>query len=271
MKNIEVSVLLPVWNEKLEFFKKAVESILCQTFSNFELIIIIDELEDHYTPFINRYNDPRIRIIKNGQNIGITKSLNIGLKEASGKYIARLDSDDYCDQNRLLSQYDFMEKKTEYVLCGCKNVEIRGKNIRPSHRRFLEDDTEIRANIALLFPFSHSSFFFRKSAAIEIGGYNSDYQFAQDYDFICRMLMVGKVKNLNEVLVFQRIKKLTPFIRAKYRRQLLNSLNIKAMAYRNHGGDRLGYYYSQLRVIIALVLPNRVKNIIRYMAGRETL
>ena len=107
---VSVSVLMPVYNTQAGFLAEAVESILNQTFGEFEFLIVDDcSTLKETTEYLNSLDDPRVKIIRNHENLGITKSLNIGIREAAGKYIARMDSDDISLPQRLEKQYAFME------------------------------------------------------------------------------------------------------------------------------------------------------------------
>lgn len=116
---VPISVIMPVYNTPKDILNEAVKSILNQSFADFEFIII-DDCSDkaECKDYLESLYDERIRIIRNPQNLGITKSLNIGLRAASGKYIARMDSDDISLPRRLEKQYSFMEEHTDTLICG---------------------------------------------------------------------------------------------------------------------------------------------------------
>ena len=106
----KISVLMPVYNCE-KFLKKAIDSILNQTFDNFEYIIINDGSTDNTLNIIKSYKDKRIKIINNSKNLGISRSLNKGIRQAKGEYIARHDSDDISDLNRFKLQLEYLGKK----------------------------------------------------------------------------------------------------------------------------------------------------------------
>ena len=110
-----ISVIMPSFNTPVEMLAKAVDSILEQTYRDFEFIIIDDGSTGSCREYLESLSDPRIRIIHNEKNLGITKSLNIGLRAARGKYIARMDADDICISDRFEKQYKFMEEHTDEV------------------------------------------------------------------------------------------------------------------------------------------------------------
>lgn len=115
---ISISVVMPTFNTPVEFLEEAVNSILAQTFRDFEFIIIDDCSTDDSRFYLDSLRDERIRLIRNPENLGVTKSLNIGLKAATGKYVARMDSDDISLPTRFEKQFAFMERNPDVVLCG---------------------------------------------------------------------------------------------------------------------------------------------------------
>ena len=121
MKEIDVSVILSAYNEEERWFREAVESIINQSYENFEFILILDNpnntlLEEIINEYCNK--DNRIVYIKNEKNLGLVKSLNKGLEYAKGKYIARMDADDIANVDRLKKQYEFMEANKDIDLIG---------------------------------------------------------------------------------------------------------------------------------------------------------
>ena len=115
---VSVSVLMSVYNTKEEYLRKAVESILNQSFTDYEFIIFNDGGDKKITTIIQGYSDKRIRLVENSENIGLTKNLNKGITMARGKYIARMDADDISLPNRLKVQYYYMEKHPDIDILG---------------------------------------------------------------------------------------------------------------------------------------------------------
>lgn len=103
------SVLMPVYNGE-KYLREAIDSILEQTLTDFEFLIIDDGSKDNSVQIINSYNDPRIRLVKNETNLGISKTLNRGIEMASAEFIARMDADDISYPARLQKQYDYLIK-----------------------------------------------------------------------------------------------------------------------------------------------------------------
>lgn len=197
-----VSIILPVYNAQ-DYLKESVDSILNQTYTNFELIILNDGSTDDSEKIISSYTDSRIKYHFHS-NKGLGATLNIGLKLSSGKYIARQDQDDISHPNRLKKQVDFLEKNESILLLGTRakifftnssNFEFHNHATRPCDLKF-----------DLLFdnPFVHSSVMFRKSTIDKIGDYKIDRNLYEDYELWSRFSQVGDLANLPEVLVNYR-------------------------------------------------------------------
>jgi glycosyltransferase involved in cell wall biosynthesis len=122
-----ISVLMSVFNGE-DYLAEAIESILNQDFLNFEFIIINDCSTDRSLEIINSFSDPRICLIQNDENKGLTQSLNIGLNHARGKYIVRMDADDISVKNRISTQVKWMEKNPAVIVCGSARKIIENKN-----------------------------------------------------------------------------------------------------------------------------------------------
>lgn len=188
---MKISIILAVHNGE-KFIQESVESILSQTFTDFEFLVINDASSDRTADILCGFSDRRIRVITNGTNLGLTKCLNLGLGEAKGEYIARMDADDVAYPERLDKQLKFMEASPEIALVGSavdiinKQGEITGKKDR------LADSLSIKYySVFIDNPFIHSTLFFRKQAILEAGGYNESFRYAQDYDLASRLLKQG--------------------------------------------------------------------------------
>ena len=117
MSNPHVSVVMAVYNAQ-KYVSDAIESILCQTYNDFEFIIIEDGSSDESLKIIQSYSDPRIKVIRNKENLKLIKSLNLGLQKACGRYIVRMDADDVSRPDRIEKQVNYMESHPDCVLCG---------------------------------------------------------------------------------------------------------------------------------------------------------
>ncbi|MCC8146273.1 MAG: glycosyltransferase [Bacteroidales bacterium] len=172
-----ISVVMPVYNANPEFLVEAIDSVLKQSFPNFEFIIVDDGSTDSTVSYIEKYNDPRIRLIKNKHDY--IDSLNRGINEARGRYIARMDADDVMMPDRLLTQYDYMEGHQNIDFCGSW-VEFFGNQ---NHiLRTIINHKEIKSNLLLHSSLVHPSVMFRDSVYKNNKNlYSYGYPCAEDY------------------------------------------------------------------------------------------
>jgi glycosyltransferase involved in cell wall biosynthesis len=182
-----------------KFLAQAIDSILAQTFTDFEFIIIDDASSDDSLHIINSYKDARIVLLQNTKNIGLTKSLNIGIAKAKGKYVARMDADDISMPKRLEKQFDFMEEHIKYQFCGSKAISINeeGQEISYLPDTVCDEDI-ILASIFFKNMFTHSTLFIEKKALTDVGDYRLYLKlFTNNYFGI----------NLNENTLLYRVTK----------------------------------------------------------------
>lgn len=201
----KVTVLMAVYNGEC-YLREAIDSILDQTFQDFEFLIINDGSTDSTREIIRSYNDSRICSIDNECNLGLTRSLNKGLKLATGELIARQDGDDISEPERLAKQVAFLETHPEVALVGTfyKDIDSEGNLIGECSLPC--DCTQIRWDILFYCPFVHSAVMFRKhTIAEQIGSYNETFLYAQDYDLWWRIARHLPVANINEYLMKLRI------------------------------------------------------------------
>jgi glycosyltransferase involved in cell wall biosynthesis len=208
-KDPEVTVLMAVYNGE-RFLRQAVESILNQTFSDFEFLIINDGSTDRTPDILLSYHDPRIRIARNNHNIGLTKSLNLGLALARGEYIARQDADDISYSERLERQISFMRKNPDVVVLGTQVNYLRGDGRSPKFVGPGKPVSALAAKFCLMFsppnPVDHPTVMLRKSIILsKFRGYDPNYLVGQDADLWCRVAMEYAIQNLPETLVTMRI------------------------------------------------------------------
>ena len=199
----KISVIMPAYNAE-KFIKEAIDSILGQSFDDFELIIINDCSKDGTEDIILSYEDRRIVYVKNERNMGVAATLNRGLDMAIGEYIARMDADDISLENRFEIQLSYMEKHPECGICGCNLLLFgQGKNNEPFC--FAEKDKAIRADMLFNSSFAHPSVMLRRSI-LEKHGMRYDYAFerVEDYEFWSRLLTVSKGHNIQKPLLRYR-------------------------------------------------------------------
>lgn len=228
-----VTVLMPVYNGE-KYLKEAIESILSQTFRDFEFLIIDDGSTDKSAEIIASFNDTRIRLERNEINLGLIKTLNKGLKMSKGKYIARMDCDDVSLPKRLSAQASFMENNHEVGVCGSwtKVIGLRKNFVN----KYPESHKEIQAYLLFNTPFAHPTVIIRKEIIEKYKlEYNENYKHAEDYELWSRIIKNTKVSNIKKVLFHYRmhpesISKKNYSIQIensnKVRLDLLNQLNI---------------------------------------------
>lgn len=200
MNSPEVTVLMSVYNKE-NYLGRAIESILKQTFENFEFIIIDDCSTDRSSELIAEYSDQRIRVINNDENLGLTKSLNKGIALAKGNYIARMDADDISFSDRLEKQLLLFKDDPHLGGCGCWTEII--DNDDNSIGKWETDYSSEQIYYFLNFRncLTHSAMVFRKSIVDSLNGYNENIKFAQDYDLWQRMSKVARLAIIHEPLV----------------------------------------------------------------------
>jgi glycosyltransferase involved in cell wall biosynthesis len=206
----KVTVTLLTYKSNLQFLAKALESILSQSYKDFELLIIDDGPKEHNTPVVEKYQkkDKRVRIIKNKKRAGRLKSRNLGLREARGKYIAILDSDDFwCDKDKLKKQVGFLEKNPDYGAIGTAMVLINVKGKELGRIKYPLSDEKIRRFMLSSFQMAHPSVVFRKSLTRKIGLYSESriLKYAEDYEFFLRAGQFCKLANLPDYCLKYRV------------------------------------------------------------------
>lgn len=199
-----VSILFPVYNTA-DYLREAMDSMLNQTFTDFELIVLNDCSPDNADEILDAYTDPRIVRYRGEKNQGLANVLNVGMDMARGKYIARMDSDDISHPNRLQVQVDFLESHPEVDLCSA-GMHLFGACDETWSR---PSDTKTAKVTALFYsPILHASSVWRKSSFDDFGlRFRQEMVPAEDYDLWCRALSLGvQMVNIADVLYEYRIR-----------------------------------------------------------------
>lgn len=202
---IPVSVILPVYNAA-PYLKESIESILAQSFGDFELIIINDGSTDESEEVIREFSDPRIVLINNNENIRLISTLNKGLQNAKGKYIARMDADDIALISRFESQWKFMEANPEVDVCGSSISYFNHSGVIRSWI-VLSEDKDIKTELLAGPAFAHPTVFMRTSSMRKFNiSYSNEYLHTEDYELWIRMSRLGfRFHNLKDVLLHYRL------------------------------------------------------------------
>lgn len=221
---------MSVHNESY-FLKQSIESILNQTFDNFEFLIVSDYSNPKVKKILSYYKDKdkRIKIFRNKSQLGLTKSLIKAIRYAKGKFIARIDSDDISKNNRFEKQLEWLKFSNDRVLCGT-NYFVINKFNKKRKQNVIQDHKDIRINMLYKNCFVHSSTMFRLKTYKKIGGYNHFLKYSQDYDLWSRFCAVGEVGNLNNRLSYIRYHNKSISHTKKFN-QTLNSIVISCNNY----------------------------------------
>jgi len=201
-----VSIIMSTYNVE-KYVSEAVESILNQTFVNFEFIIVDDKSIDNTYKILKKFsqNDPRIRLLRNDINCGITSSLNKALRHAEGYYIARMDGDDVSALDRIEKQLDYLSNNNNLSLIGGHICYIDDAGDIIENNTKLLNQTLIYEVLPYAQPIPHVTWFAKKELFDRLGGYHAKTP-AQDYDFILRMKSSGmEFTNIDILAVYVRM------------------------------------------------------------------
>lgn len=205
MKDCLISVLMPVYNTPEKFLREAIESILNQTFENFEFIILNDASDGITTRILREYKDDRIRLITNEYNMGLSRCLNKGISLAKGEYIARMDSDDIAHKKRLEWQYHFMRKNPNLFMCGGNICLIDGSGKWKGINRYCYNTEAIRMDTLFTCPFAHPTVMFNAKLLMQEKKRYSEEIRAEDYELWSHLVYKYEVANIKKVLLFYRV------------------------------------------------------------------
>jgi len=199
-----VTVLMAVYNGG-EYLKQSIESVLSQTFRNFELLIINDSSTDNSMETIRSFNDPRITVHTNGMNMGQTRSLNIGIRLAKGKYVARMDADDMAYPLWLEKLAKSMKEHPENAAIGSAAVVIDSLGNVKEIRRMPSPISEVFFWIFYAPPINHVSVFLNKNMILKTGGYDEEFKITQDYELWSSLIRNNyQITNIQDILVAYR-------------------------------------------------------------------
>jgi glycosyltransferase involved in cell wall biosynthesis len=200
-----VSVVMAAYNAEA-FIAEAVESVVSQTFADFELVVVEDGSTDGTSEILQRFADadPRVRILSQ-LNSGMVTALNVGCRAARGDLIARLDADDVAIPDRLEKQVAFLEENPDHVLVGGASIKIDGAGHEITRVRYPTSDSEVRRSLPDACPFEHSAVTMRREALAAIGGYRPPFGSAADFDLWLRFSERYRLTNLQDPVVRYRL------------------------------------------------------------------
>jgi hypothetical protein len=200
----KVTVFIPVYNRE-QYIGPAIDSILAQSYPNYELLLIDDGSTDRSVEIMRAYTDPRIRLTSNGDNLGIPKTRNKGIELARGEYMAMLDSDDLAHPKRLEKQVAFLDRHPDYAEVGSwgQAIDAQGRPLGRVKRKPVSPE-DIHAHLLFVCCLNNRSIMAR-TAILQAYGYRNDYLRCADYELHVRLAKKYKLANLPEVLAFGRV------------------------------------------------------------------
>jgi glycosyltransferase involved in cell wall biosynthesis len=249
-----VSVIMPYYNAG-RFIAQAIESILAQTFTDFEVLLINDGSTDASEEILQLYsNDPRLVFVRNERNCGVAAALNTGLRVAKGVVFARMDADDLAAPQRLEKQVDYLSTHPDCILCGTDVVLIDANQRVIGTRQFPHTDHEIKRQLLRVNPFCHPTVCLPATIVRQYGlQYSAEFPRAEDYHFWLRLASYGQFVNLPEKLLQWRYS--AHSIRLAYSKEMLSDTIRLKWRYRHYGNMTAWFTWSCEVLAYSLPLP----------------
>lgn len=199
----KVSVVMPAYNAEV-YIRKAIDSILSQTFTDFEFIIIDDGSTDATAEIVQHYKDGRIKFCSNKQNIGVAATLNHGLELSCGEYIARMDADDISLPERFEKQVAYLDEHQDVAVLGT-DIELFSDSGILEKRVVSHESDKIKEELFFSCSLAHPSVMMRRNMIADLGGYDIEYNGMEDYELWIRVAEKHKISALSEILLRYRI------------------------------------------------------------------
>lgn len=257
--NKQLSVLMPCYNAQ-KYIREAIESILNQTYENFDFIIVDDNSIDNTWEIVQEYanKDTRIKAYKNDINQYIARNRNILLSLAESKYIAWMDSDDISFPHRLENQIIAMEKDKEIGICGGFLEFFGDNNENTSIRLYKEFDKELRNTIFRYSPVAQPSSMVRLEVYGKVGVYNEEYPPAEDLDMSFRIGKFYKFYNLQDTIIRYRINECSATF-SNLKKMEVSTLKVR---YKNKTFYSYSYFdilYNFAQLLFIFIMPSKLK------------
>jgi len=264
----KVSIIMAAYNAD-KYITKSIQSMIDQTFTEFELILIDDGSTDQTKSLIQYFseNDDRIFPIFNEENLGLTKNLNMAIEMAKGDYIARMDADDISYLSRLEKQFNFLENNSNIDLVGTASNEIDENGGFIRMRIVPEKHDDIIFLLPKVNPITHSTVMFRKKSFAKLNFYNEYYKTTQDYELWFRAVGAGlKFHNLQEILLKYRMDK--NYNKRKSLKYRLYDFKLRINGFNNINLPYYKYYYAFIPLILG-IFPNRYYYLLKNLDPRR--
>ena len=188
-----------------QYLGSAIDSLIAQSYKNFEIIFFDNCSKDNSLKIIKNYNDPRIKIFESKRFISLPEARNEAINHSRGEFIAILDTDDLSEHDRLEKQVEYMLLNSEISLisANCNFIDEKSRVIRktniPTHQK------DIMTRVYWSYPFNNPTLFFRRSIFFSAGGYNTKYKYINDYVLVINVISISKVSNLELLLGSYRV------------------------------------------------------------------
>lgn len=255
-----VSIIMPVYNPG-QFLAPAMESILAQTYTNWELIAVDDASTDDSYKILKIYakNDKRIKVFKNKINVGVSKTANIALQLAKGQFIARMDSDDVMYPNRLEEQVKYLQANSDVILVGGQCLLINEDGIKIGEKRFPTNYQDLKKMIFWNIPVQQpSTMVNRILLPKDFVWYDNKFTSAEEVELLFKFFKLGKVVNLKSYLLKYRIHgKNTSLINPKETFYLTFQSRLKAIYKYGYIPSLKGIAISLAQLLIVTFLPEK--------------
>lgn len=225
---IKVSVVMALHNAKIEILKKSINSILNQTYSDYEFIIIDDINSQECISYLNSIaqQDKRVILLRNKKNIGLTKSLIKGISISKGEYIARQDADDFSYKERFKAQIDYLDNNPKTSILGTWYLEKTDYGYSKLNANE-NDHFKLKNKLYFSNPICHSSSMFIKSFYKEAQGYNPNYATCQDLDLWFKLIKIGRIAIIEKTLVERNLVDTSISLSFKSYLQVYNAFMIR--------------------------------------------
>lgn len=264
MSTPTVSVLIGVHNGEATL-DRCLTSVGKQSYRSWQIVIVDDASTDGTRTLLGRWKrclGTKLRVLRNEENLGLTKSLNTGLATIATRYVARIDADDWWHAEKLAKQLAFLRTHPAYGVIGCNYINVGAKGERQVV--LWEDDAEIRRRMIQRNPFAHSCVVFRTELVRALGGYDTTIRYAQDYDLWWRCRPKTKFYNLQEVLCFRSVGRGISV--AKQRHQMLQGVRTQVKYIRVYRLPVWSYLCTLELLAIALT-PAFIRDLKRRLVG----
>jgi glycosyltransferase involved in cell wall biosynthesis len=224
---MRVSVLIGTYNNG-PTLRRAIDAVLAQTVSDLELIVVDDGSTDDSRAIVEGVDDPRVRILSMGRNVGIARSLNVGIESARAPFVVVQDADDYSAPERLERQLAALSASPAVAVVGCRMLEVT-EDGQPLIPRTSFAAGDVRGTLMRFNPIPNSSAAFRRDAVLAVGGYDPRYRYAMEYDLWLRLAERWVVMTLDEPLATRVMGPGNVAARAE-RAQTLEAIGIRLRA-----------------------------------------